>query len=60
MFLGHANLTQTSTYLKSTPTRLAKALEKLEAAGFAHDSHKPTSQRSKKSGKSAGEIAVSH
>jgi integrase len=60
MFLGHANVTQTSTYLSSTPTRLVKALEKLEAAGFAHDSHKPTFRRPRRPGKSAGKIAVNH
>lgn len=38
-FLGHANITTTSRYLASTPTRLAKALDALEAAGFAHHSH---------------------
>ncbi len=42
-FLGHANITTTSRYLKSTPTRLASALTRLEQAtsgdGFAHDSH---------------------
>lgn len=45
MFLGHADITTTSRYLQSTPTRLARALEKLEAAdGFAHDSHTATSE----------------
>jgi integrase len=39
MFLGHAAITTTSRYLQSTPTRLARALDKLEAAGFAHGSH---------------------
>jgi integrase len=29
-FLGHANITTTSTYLASTPTRLAKALSRLD------------------------------
>jgi len=39
-FLGHANITTTSRYLESTPTRLARALGAMEsAAGFAHDSH---------------------
>jgi len=37
-FLGHANITTTSRHLASTPTRLARALDKLEAA-FAHYSH---------------------
>ena len=44
MFLGHAAITTTSRYLRSTPTRLARALDKLEAAGFAHDSHMEASQ----------------
>src|SRR5262249_6924544 len=38
-FLGHANITTTSRYLKSTPLRLERALAALDA-GFAHDSHK--------------------
>jgi integrase len=59
-FLGHANITQTSTYLSSTPTRLANAMEKLEAAGFAHVSHKPTFRSPKRPEKSAGKIAVNH
>ncbi len=39
MFLGHADITTTSRYLQSTPLRLARALDKLEGAGFAHGSH---------------------
>jgi len=39
MFLGHAAVTTTSRYLKSTPTRLARALDNLERAAFAHGSH---------------------
>ncbi len=35
-FLGHANITQTSRYLKTTPTRMREALERLE------DSAEPT------------------
>ena len=31
-FLGHANITTTSRYVRSTPVRLAKALERMEAA----------------------------
>ena len=31
-FLGHANITTTSRYVRSTPVRLAKALERREAA----------------------------
>ena len=30
-FLGHANITTTSRYVRSTPVRLAKALERMEA-----------------------------
>jgi integrase len=30
-FLGHANITTTSTYLESTPVRMAKAVERLHA-----------------------------
>ena len=29
-FLGHANITTTSTYLRSTPVRLARALDGLD------------------------------
>ena len=29
--LGHANITTTSRYLRSTPVRLAQALERIEA-----------------------------
>lgn len=39
-FLGHANITTTSRYLRSRPGRLAKALERLEDARFAQRSHK--------------------
>jgi hypothetical protein len=38
MFLGHTNITTTSTYLRSTPVRLKRALDKLEAAGLGQDS----------------------
>ena len=31
-FLGHANITTTSRYLRSTPVRLAQALERMEAS----------------------------
>lgn len=42
LFLGHAAITTTSRYVRSTPLRLERALARLEqAAGFAHDSHKP-------------------
>ena len=30
--LGHANITTTSRYLRSTPVRLAQALERMEAS----------------------------
>ncbi len=30
--LGHANMTTTSRYVRSTPVRLAQALERMEAA----------------------------
>jgi len=40
LFLGHANVTQTSTYLSSTPVRLEKALARMQsAAGLAHEWH---------------------
>ena len=31
-FLGHANITTTSRYVRSAPVRLAQALERMEAA----------------------------
>ena len=31
-FLGHANITTTSRYLRSTPVRRAQALERMEAS----------------------------
>ncbi len=37
MFLGHANVSQTSTYLRSTPVRLEQALARLEGAGFTQE-----------------------
>lgn len=41
-FLGHAAITTTSRYRQCTPTRLERALERLEAqsASFAHRLHK--------------------
>jgi integrase len=43
MFLGHAAITTTSRYLRSTPTRLERALNRMEQAeGFAQDSHTDT------------------
>ena len=44
-FLGHANITTTSRYLQSTPLRLARVLERMEAE-FAHHSHTETSEGS--------------
>ncbi len=45
LFLGHAAITTTSTYLRSTPVRLERALANLEGgAGFAHHSHTPASE----------------
>jgi hypothetical protein len=60
MFLGHANITQTSTYLSSTPTRLQGALKKLEAAGFAQSSHKTTESSPADGEKTTVESAVTH
>jgi integrase len=37
-FLGQANITTTSRYLRSTPLRLERALAVMDAA-FAQDSH---------------------
>ena len=34
-FLGHAHITTTSRYVRSTPVRLAQALERMEAAAEA-------------------------
>ena len=36
-FLGHANITTTSRYLRSSPVRLAQALERMEAAAGEPD-----------------------
>lgn len=45
-FLGHANITTTSRYLKSTPLHLERALRALEQGdGFAHHSHTDANQR---------------
>ncbi|HXG89535.1 MAG TPA: site-specific integrase [Vicinamibacterales bacterium] len=38
-FLGHANVSTTSTYLKSTPVRLAHVLERMEQDGCARLVH---------------------
>ena len=32
LFLGHANVTTTSRYVRSTPVRLAEALERMEVS----------------------------
>ena len=36
-FLGHANITTTSRYLRSSPVRLAEALERMEASATEPD-----------------------
>ena len=36
-FLGHANITTTSRYLRSSPVRLARALERMEASAGEPD-----------------------
>ena len=36
-FLGHANITTTSRYLRSSPVRLAQALERMEASAGEPD-----------------------
>ena len=36
-FLGHANITTTSRYLRSAPVRLAQALERMEATAGEPD-----------------------
>ena len=36
-FLGHANITTTSQYVRSSPVRLAQALERMEAAAGEPD-----------------------
>jgi integrase len=36
-FLGHANITTTSRYVRSTPVRLAQALERMEASAAEPD-----------------------
>jgi integrase len=55
-FLGHGNITTTSTYLQSAPVRLERALQRMEAAtaGFARHSHKGDSAEPP----TAGETAV--
>ena len=37
LFLGHANVTTTSRYVRSTPVRLAEALERMEASAESSD-----------------------
>ena len=39
MFLGHADITTTSRYLQSTPTRLARVPERMESAASADGAH---------------------
>lgn len=61
LFLGHANVTQTSTYLSSTPLRLEKALARMEASeGLAHEWHKPQETRLRPASKDRPEIPVKH
>jgi integrase len=42
MFLGHADITTTSRYLQSTPTRLARALERMERGPATDTSDSPS------------------
>ena len=44
MFLGHADITTTSGYLKSTPVRLVRALAKLEGNLLPQNWHKVASE----------------
>ncbi len=61
LFLGHANVTQTSTYLSSTPVRLEKALARMEsAAGLTQNWHKPPKKASKLASKRRPEIPANH
>lgn len=58
-FLGHGNITTTSTYLQSAPVRLERALLRMEeSAGFAHDSHKLESDTSVEGEKPTTESAA--
>ena len=63
LFLGHANITQTRTYLSSTPLRLEGALAQMEGAAFlAQGSHTAASESSSESseiGDKIGPRAVS-
>jgi integrase len=58
LFLGHSTITTTSRYLQSTPTRLQRALDKLEGAGFAHHSHTDEETQSERATNARGEIAA--
>ena len=44
-FLGHANITTTSRYLRSAPVRLAQALERMEASAAEPDDGNERLQR---------------
>ena len=59
LFLGHANISQTSTYVRSTPVRLASALKKMEA-GFTHGLHTAEKTGSSKDERTAEESTVTH
>lgn len=43
-FLGHANITTTSRYLQSSPVRLAKVLDQLEATFHTRFAHEPPAE----------------
>ena len=44
-FLGHANITTTSRYLRSAPVRLAEALQRMEASAAEPDNADERLQR---------------
>jgi integrase len=61
LFLGHANVTQTSTYLSSTPVRLEKALARMEsAAGLTQKWHKPQKKAPRPASKRRPQTPVNH
>jgi len=47
-------------YLKSTPTRLQRAIERLDSAGFAHDSHTTGNEADSGPRETTAENAVTH
>lgn len=63
-FLGHANITTTSTYLASTPVRLAKALSRLDPEpapeATAPDSHAVHTNEAEDTNGRSGGPAVTH